>query len=51
MMLDADPAALLTDVALHCGFNEYSTFVRAFRNVCGITPKQYVRSESARPVV
>lgn len=51
MMLDADPTSLLTDVALRCGFNDYSSFIRAFRNVCGITPKQYTRSESARPVV
>lgn len=43
LLLDAQPLTTLTEVATKCGFNDYSSFVRAFRNVCGITPTQYVR--------
>lgn len=50
VLLDANPEILLTEVAIQCGFNEYSSFVRAFRNVCGISPKQYVKSDLSKPV-
>lgn len=29
-------------VASQCGFSDYSNFVRAFKNVVGMTPRQYV---------
>lgn len=34
----------LNVVAEQCGFSDYSNFVRAFRNVLGITPTQFLRS-------
>lgn len=43
-MLTAHPELGFNDVAEQCGFSDYSNFVRAFRNVLGITPTQYVRS-------
>ena len=42
-MLDANPQMSFKDVAEQCGFSDYSNFVRAFKNVCDITPTQYVR--------
>ena len=31
----------VTEVALVCGFNDASHFIRLFRKAFGITPKQY----------
>lgn len=45
-MLLAHPELGFNDVSEQCGFSDYSNFVRAFKNVCGITPTQYVRKES-----
>lgn len=42
-MIKAHPELSLNDVATRCGFGNYSNFIRAFRNVTGITPTQYVR--------
>lgn len=42
-LLDANPSESLASVAERCGFGDYSSFVRAFRNVCGLTPSQYAR--------
>ncbi len=44
-MLVAHPELGFNDVAERCGFSDYSNFVRAFKNVCGMTPTQYVRQE------
>lgn len=44
-MLDAHPELVFNDVADQCGFADYSSFVRAFKNVCGMTPTQYVRRD------
>lgn len=41
-MLDTQPGESFATVAERCGFGDYSSFVRAFRNVCGLTPSQYV---------
>lgn len=41
-MLDTEPGESFAAVAERCGFGDYSSFVRAFRNVCGLTPSQYV---------
>lgn len=42
-MIKAHPELSLNEVAMRCGFGDYSNFIRAFRNVTGITPTQYVR--------
>lgn len=42
-MLDTNPQMSFKDVAEQCGFSDYSNFVRAFKNVCDVTPTQYVR--------
>ena len=31
----------ITDVALDCGFNDPAYFIRVFKRLKGITPKQY----------
>lgn len=31
------------EIADKSGFGDYSNFVRAFKNVCGITPTEYRR--------
>ena len=43
-MLAIHPEMGLNDVSEQCGFSDYSNFVRAFKNVCGITPTQFIRS-------
>ena len=45
LLIDKNPAMPFRDVAERCGFSDYSNFVRAFKNVCGITPTQYVRQK------
>lgn len=44
-MLLAHPELGFNDVAEQCGFSDYSNFVRAFKNVSGITPTQFVRQD------
>lgn len=44
-MLTAHPELGFNIVAERCGFSDYSNFVRAFKNVCGMTPTQYVRQD------
>ncbi|MGM9713543.1 MAG: ATP-binding protein [Prevotella sp.] len=44
-MLERHPELSLREVADRCGFNDYTSFVRAFRNVCGVTPSQYAKKE------
>ena len=43
-MLAIHPEMGLNAVSEQCGFSDYSNFVRAFKNVCGITPTQFIRS-------
>lgn len=43
-MLAVHPEMSLNAVAEQCGFSDYSTFVRAFRNVLGVTPTQFIKS-------
>ncbi len=31
----------LSEVATYCGFDTYSNFSRVFKNVCGVSPKEY----------
>lgn len=40
-MIDADPNVSLQEVAFECGFDIYTSFSRAFKNVCGIAAKEY----------
>lgn len=42
-MMRANPNMSLKEVAMRCGFSDYSNFVRAFKNVCSITPTQHTR--------
>ncbi len=37
----ADSHNTITDVALNCGFNDISYFIKAFHKAKGVTPKQY----------
>jgi AraC-type DNA-binding domain-containing proteins len=41
----ADGKIRLTEVAERSGFNDYSNFVRAFKNIGGVTPTQYIKIE------
>jgi AraC-like DNA-binding protein len=40
----ADIQVSITDVALNCGFNDISYFIKSFHKAKGITPKQYKES-------
>lgn len=40
-ILDSNVQISLNEVASQCGFALYPNFVRAFKNVCGITPTDY----------
>ena len=42
-LLMTHPEMGFNEVAERCGFSDYSNFVRAFRNVSGVTPTQFVR--------
>lgn len=44
-LLEGDADLSFSDIADQCGFNNYSNFVRAFKNVCGITPSDYKRGK------
>lgn len=35
--------ATITEVALNCGFNDVSYFIKTFKKYMGITPKQYIK--------
>lgn len=34
------------EIADKCGFNDYSNFVRTFKNTYGVTPTEYRRSNA-----
>lgn len=42
-LLANSPQLSLGEVADKCGFTDYSNFVRAFKNVCGVIPTDYRR--------
>ena len=42
-LLNGNPQMNFTEIADLSGFGDYSNFVRAFKNVCGITPTEYRR--------
>jgi len=39
-LLAADELRSVADIAFSCGFNDLSTFYRAFRRLCGATPRE-----------
>ena len=45
LLIDRNPSMPFHEVAEKSGFSDYSNFVRAFKNQCGITPTQYVRQK------
>ena len=44
-LLDNHPQMSFSEVADRCGFSDYSNFVRAFKNIMGITPTEYRRQD------
>ena len=46
-MLDRNPNISFVEVADRCGFDAYPNFVRAFRQVCGVTPTDYRKERTA----
>lgn len=42
-LLERNPNISMAEVAYRCGFDAYPNFVRAFKNVCGVTPTEYKR--------
>ena len=34
----------VTDIAINCGFNDVSYFIKTFKKYKGVTPKQYIKS-------
>lgn len=47
-LLDKNPDMKLIEVAALCGFEVYPNFVRAFKNVCGITPSEYRKRQDRK---
>ena len=35
----------VTEVALSCGFNDFSYFIKTFHKYKGVTPKQFMKSQ------
>ena len=48
-LLHESPQMSFGEVAERCGFNDYSNFVRAFKDICGITPTAYRRGIYEEP--
>ena len=46
-LLDEDRKISFAEVADQCGFDAYPNFVRAFKNVCGMTPSEYRKRQEA----
>ena len=49
ILLREDPKMNFGEVANRCGFSDYSNFVHAFKDVCGITPTAYRRDLTQLP--
>lgn len=45
-LLDGDAQMSFGEIAERCGFNDYSNFVRTFKNAYGVTPTEYRRSNA-----
>jgi AraC-like DNA-binding protein len=39
MLTNTDLSVL--EIAMECGFNDYSYFIKTFKKLKGVTPKQY----------
>ena len=46
--LDRDSQMSFREIADRCGFNDYSNFVRTFKNAYGVTPTEYRRSNAGK---
>lgn len=44
--IDSNPGSSFADIAARCGFNDYSSFVRAFKSVLGTTPSEYRKGDN-----
>ena len=44
-LLDGNTQMSFGEVAERTGFSDYSNFVRAFKNICGVTPTEYRKRE------
>ena len=42
-ILTQDPSVPMKNVAIDCGFTDYSHFVRGFKNVTGKTPSDFIK--------
>lgn len=47
-LLDRDSQMSFGEIADRCGFNDYSNFVRTFKNAYGVTPTEYRRSNAGK---
>ncbi len=47
-LLDGNTQMSFGEIADRCGFNDYSNFVRTFKNTYGVTPTEYRRSNAFR---
>ena len=47
-LLDGDSQMSFREIADRCGFNDYSNFVRTFKNAYGVTPTEYSRSNAGK---
>ena len=47
-LLDGDSQMSFGEIANRCGFNDYSNFVRTFKNTYGVTPTEYRRSNAGK---
>lgn len=47
-LLDGDSRMNFGEIADKCGFNDYSNFVRTFKNIYGVTPTEYRRSNAGK---
>lgn len=50
-MLLTSSALPITEIALECGFNDCSYFIRVFKRLKGMTPKQYQHQQTVQPVL
>jgi signal transduction histidine kinase/DNA-binding response OmpR family regulator len=47
-LLDSNPQMSFSEIADRCGFNDYSNFVRTFKNAYGVTPTEYRRGNAGK---
>ena len=47
-ILDGDSQISFSEIAVRCGFNDYSNFVRTFKNTYGVTPTEYRRGNAGK---